>query len=191
MGSSLLLQQCSACLIGLTWIVFVMGGKWSYRYSFKAFYLQTLFSIACSILVQLPSSFFSIRLVSVHVVHPYSSIDTTAAWKKQRFILYIPFFSFLSHYSSFFAFVCLLVCLFPFFFRSVFLFRFFYLFIVFVCVLLSFFLSFFFLFCLIIDFFSFCLDFLYSYSANIIRKRYESNDSHSWYWYNRREDWDL
>ena len=27
-------------------------------------------------------AFFSIRLVSVHVVHPYSSIDTTAAWKK-------------------------------------------------------------------------------------------------------------
>ncbi len=30
---------------------------------------------------------FSIRLVSVRVVHPYSSIDTTAAWKKLRFIL--------------------------------------------------------------------------------------------------------
>ena len=32
--------------------------------------------------------FFS-RLVSVQVVHPYSSIDTTAAWKKLRFILLI------------------------------------------------------------------------------------------------------
>ena len=27
------------------------------------------------------------RFVSIHVVHPYSSIDTTAAWKKLRFIL--------------------------------------------------------------------------------------------------------
>ena len=27
------------------------------------------------------------RLVSVQVVHPYSNIDTTAAWKKVRFIL--------------------------------------------------------------------------------------------------------
>ena len=35
----------------------------------------------------LDSCFFSIRSVSVHVVHPYSSIDTTAAWKKLRFIL--------------------------------------------------------------------------------------------------------
>ena len=31
--------------------------------------------------------FFSIRLVSVHEVHPYSSIDTAAGWKKLRFIL--------------------------------------------------------------------------------------------------------
>ena len=35
----------------------------------------------------MPSSFFSSRFVSVHVVHPYSSIDVTAAWKKLRFIL--------------------------------------------------------------------------------------------------------
>ena len=34
---------------------------------------------------------FSIRLVSVHVVHPYCSIDTIAAWKKLRFILSVRF----------------------------------------------------------------------------------------------------
>ena len=28
MSSSLLLQQCLACLVRLTWIVFVMGGRW-------------------------------------------------------------------------------------------------------------------------------------------------------------------
>ena len=39
----------------------------------------------------LPSSFFSNRLVSVQVVHPYSSIDTTATWKKLRFILSVRF----------------------------------------------------------------------------------------------------
>ena len=38
---------------------------------------------SCVIAVKL----FSIRLVSVHVVHPYSSIDTTAASKKLRFTL--------------------------------------------------------------------------------------------------------
>ena len=31
------------------------------------------------------------HLVSVHVVHPYSSIDTTAAWKKLHFILSVRF----------------------------------------------------------------------------------------------------
>ena len=30
MSSSLLLQQCPACLVRLAWIVFVMGGRWPY-----------------------------------------------------------------------------------------------------------------------------------------------------------------
>ena len=87
MSSSLLLQQCSACLVRLTRIVFVMGGRWSYSWCFVGCCLQDLFNIARSNLVQLPSSFFSSRFVSVQVVHPYSSIDTTAAWKKLHFIL--------------------------------------------------------------------------------------------------------
>ena len=48
---------------------------------------QDLCNTAYSILVQLPSSFFSKRLISAHVVHPYSSMDTTAACKKLHFIL--------------------------------------------------------------------------------------------------------
>ena len=87
MSSSLLLQQCPSCLVRLTLIVFVMGGRWPYSWCFVGCCLQDLFNIACNILVLLPSSFFSIRLVSVQIVHPYSSIDTTAAWKKLRFIL--------------------------------------------------------------------------------------------------------
>ena len=30
MSSSLLFQQCPACLVRLTWIVFMMGGRWPY-----------------------------------------------------------------------------------------------------------------------------------------------------------------
>ncbi len=80
MSSSFLFQQCPACLVRLAWIVFVMGGRWPY-----SFYV-----VGCSILLakflcngRLASS----RLLSVQVVHPYSSIDTTAALKKLRFIL--------------------------------------------------------------------------------------------------------
>ena len=32
MSSSLLLQQCPACLVHLTGIVFVMGGRWLYSW---------------------------------------------------------------------------------------------------------------------------------------------------------------
>ena len=87
MSSFLLLQQCPACLVRLTLIAFVMGGRWLYSCCFVGFCLQDLFNIACSILVWLPSSFYSVCLVSVHLVHPYNSIDTTAIWKRLRFIL--------------------------------------------------------------------------------------------------------
>ena len=32
MSSSLLLQQCLACLVRLTWIVFMIGGRWPYSW---------------------------------------------------------------------------------------------------------------------------------------------------------------
>ena len=53
MSSSLLLQQCPACLVRLTWIVFVMGGNWPYSYCFLGRCLQDLINIARSILVYL------------------------------------------------------------------------------------------------------------------------------------------
>ena len=86
MSSSLLLRQCPVCFC-LTWIVFMMGGRWPYSWCLEGCCRQDLFNIARSILVYLPSSFFFSRLVSVQVVLPYSSIDTTVAWKKLRFIL--------------------------------------------------------------------------------------------------------
>ena len=83
LSSSPLLQRCPACLVRLTWI----GGRWLYGCCFLGYCLQDLFNIARSILVKLPSSLLSIRLVNVHLMHPYSSIDTTAALKKLHFIL--------------------------------------------------------------------------------------------------------
>ena len=51
MSSSLLLQQCPACLVRLTWIVFVIGGRWPYSWCLVGCCCQNLFRIACSILV--------------------------------------------------------------------------------------------------------------------------------------------
>ena len=50
-SSSLLLQQCPVCLVHLTWIVFVMGGRWPYSWCFVGCCRQDLFNIACNILV--------------------------------------------------------------------------------------------------------------------------------------------
>ena len=51
MSSSLLLQQCPTCLVRLTWIVFVMGGSWLYRWCLMGCCRQVLFNIARNILV--------------------------------------------------------------------------------------------------------------------------------------------
>ena len=51
MSSSLLLQQCPACLVHLTWIVFVMGSRWLYSWGFVGCCRQDLFNIARNILV--------------------------------------------------------------------------------------------------------------------------------------------
>ena len=64
-----------------------MGGRWPYSCCFEECCFQDLFITACSIHVQLPSSSFFLRFVSIQVVHSYSSMDTTAASKKLRFIL--------------------------------------------------------------------------------------------------------
>ena len=51
MSSSPLLQQCPACLVRLTWIVFMIGGRWPYSWCLVGRCRQVLFKIARSILV--------------------------------------------------------------------------------------------------------------------------------------------
>ena len=88
MSLPLLLRQCIACLARLAWNVFKMGGRCPYSCCFVECYLQDLFNTARSILVQLPSGFLFLHQVGVHMMHPYSSMDTTSTWKKLHFILY-------------------------------------------------------------------------------------------------------
>ena len=49
MSSSLLLQRCPACLVRLTWIVFVIGGRLPYSWCLVGCCCQDLFRIARSI----------------------------------------------------------------------------------------------------------------------------------------------
>ena len=46
MSSSLLFQQCPACLVRLTWAVFVMGGRWPYSWWLVGCCRQDFFNIA-------------------------------------------------------------------------------------------------------------------------------------------------
>ena len=48
MSSSQLLQQCPSCLVRLTWIVFVIGGRWPYSWCLVGCCCQDLFKIARS-----------------------------------------------------------------------------------------------------------------------------------------------
>ena len=50
MSSFLLLTQCPACLVHITCIVFVIGGRWPYSRCLVGYYRQDLFKIARSIL---------------------------------------------------------------------------------------------------------------------------------------------
>ena len=87
MGSSLLLQQCPACLVCLTRMVCVIWGRWLYSCFLVECCFHDLFRTTRIILVQLPSSLFSRRFVRVQVVQPYSYTDTAMAWKNFRFDL--------------------------------------------------------------------------------------------------------
>ena len=51
MISSLLLQQCPACLVRLACIVFMIGGRWPYSWPLVGCCCQDLFNIARNILV--------------------------------------------------------------------------------------------------------------------------------------------
>ena len=50
MKSSLLLQQCPACLVRLAWVDYVVGGKWPYSWCPVGCCCQDLFNIARNIL---------------------------------------------------------------------------------------------------------------------------------------------
>ena len=57
-------------LVRLIWMVFEMGGRWPYSCCFVGCCFRSLFDIIRSILVQLPSSFFSIRIHTIVWTRP-------------------------------------------------------------------------------------------------------------------------
>ena len=76
-----------AYLVRLIWMVFVIGGRRSYVAVLWDVASRTCSMHLVTFLCNYRRAFFSIRLVSVQVIHRYISIYTTAAWKKTRFVL--------------------------------------------------------------------------------------------------------
>ena len=87
MSSSLLLQQCPACLVRLTWIVFVMGGRWPYSWCLVGCCRQDLFKIARSI-IQFSQT---VLIQTIHFSNEYSFWPHTQLNVKTVLFKTIPF----------------------------------------------------------------------------------------------------
>ena len=48
MSTSLLLQQCPACLVRLTWIAFVIGGRWPYSWWLVGYCRQDVMNLVAN-----------------------------------------------------------------------------------------------------------------------------------------------
>ena len=73
MSSSLLLQQCPACLVRLTWIVFVIGDRWPYSWCLVGCCCQDLFRIARSTLYFSPVNSLSLSHCNCHSFYNHCS----------------------------------------------------------------------------------------------------------------------
>ena len=80
MSLSLLLQQCPACLVRLTWIVFVMGGRWPNHWCFVGCCCQDLFNIARNILVYIKYIWLVNLLLITFLNEPKFIILLTIKW---------------------------------------------------------------------------------------------------------------
>ena len=65
--------------------MYVRAGRPAFAWPYAGVHRCTSLMSSSLLLQQCPACL--VRLVSFQVVHPYSNIDTTAAWKKLRFIL--------------------------------------------------------------------------------------------------------
>ena len=74
MSSSLLLQQCPACLVRLTWIVFVIGGRWPYSWCLVGCCRQDLFKLAWFYGISTIVSYLMPNPLYVYVLNIYNLV---------------------------------------------------------------------------------------------------------------------
>ena len=84
MSSSLLLQQCPACLVHLTCIVFMMGGRWPYKKCVLTYLIQKF--VTCGLFQiykhrMMPHSLTLIWRVNVSIIFLYNF-----CWNNEHFL---------------------------------------------------------------------------------------------------------
>ena len=86
MSSSLLLQQCPACLVRLTWIVFVVGGRWPYSWCLMGCCRQDNLSLLTLkyegqqafiglVFSQIPNIFYDLHKIYLFKIHQWLMIS--------------------------------------------------------------------------------------------------------------------
>ena len=81
MSSSLLLQQCPACLVRLTWIVFVIGGRWPYSWVLPPGLCFNIY-IYIYIVIHRQICFVLSELISVATQARFSKLGLKPDWLK-------------------------------------------------------------------------------------------------------------
>ena len=81
-SSFLLLHQCPACLVRLTWIVFVMGGRWPYSWCLVGCCRQDLRSILNNLFVHKYYYYFNtVKWIQLFNTNSYICINNFFALK--------------------------------------------------------------------------------------------------------------
>ena len=89
MSYSLILQQCSGCLVCLTWMICEIGDKWPYSFCFVVSYLKDLFKTAHSILAFSPSTSLKPRWCNHTIKLTWLQLERIPLLFHQRLDFYI------------------------------------------------------------------------------------------------------
>ena len=105
MSSSLLLQQCPTCLVHLTWIVFLMSGRWLYSSCFVGYFLPGL------VLYSSQHSWvpFCMNNIPLKIIKPWRKTQRSYSIKNWYIYIYIYIYIFMYNTIYIYIYIYILV----------------------------------------------------------------------------------